>query len=111
VVGGWFHGLPFGSRVLLAMRWMILENDPGVAALWAQLCLVAESLWWLRVTVVVVVAVVVMAGTVFLITHVRVFWKQMSFLLLASAISSSSSSLSTLLSASGRSFIATPIML
>jgi hypothetical protein len=53
----------------------------------------------LAVTVDVAVAVVVMVWMVFLITPVRVFWKHVSFLLLASAISSSSSFLSALLSA------------
>jgi hypothetical protein len=40
------------------------------------------------VDAVAVVAVVVMVGAVFLITPVRVFWKHVSFLLLAAAISS-----------------------
>jgi hypothetical protein len=55
--------------------------------------------------------VVVTAETVFLITLVRVFWKHMSFFLLASAISSLSSFLSTFLSASGKTYIATLIVL
>jgi hypothetical protein len=57
----------------------------------------------LGVTIGVAVAVVVMAGMVFLITPMHVFWKHASFLLLASAISTLSSFLSALLSASGRS--------
>jgi hypothetical protein len=65
----------------------------------------------LGVTIDVVVVVVVMARMIFLITLVRVFWKHVSFLLLASAISSSSSFSSAHLSASGKSSIATPIML
>jgi hypothetical protein len=37
---------------------------------------------------VAIVTVVVMVGVVFLITPVHVFWKHVSFLLLAAAISS-----------------------
>jgi hypothetical protein len=40
------------------------------------------------VDAIAIVAVVVMVGAVFLITPARVFWKHVSFLLLAAAISS-----------------------
>jgi hypothetical protein len=68
--------------------------------------LTSSSGVWLGVTIGVAVAIVVMAGTVFLITPVYIFWKHTSFLLLASSISSSSSYSSALLSTSGRSSIA-----
>jgi hypothetical protein len=58
-----------------------------------------------------IVAIVVMVGVGFLITSVRVFWKHTSFLLLATAVSSSSSFSSAILSASGRPSMATPIVL
>jgi hypothetical protein len=60
----------------------------------------------LGVTVGVAVAVVMMAGTIILITSMSVFWKHASYRLLASAISSKSSFSSALLSASGKSSIA-----
>jgi hypothetical protein len=40
-VGG-FHGVRAYSVVFLAMRWMMLENVPGVTALWARLSLEAK---------------------------------------------------------------------
>jgi hypothetical protein len=63
------------------------------------------------VDVVAIVAVVVMVGTVFLITPVRVFWKHVRFLLLAAAISSWRSFLSAAHSDSGTSSVATLIVL
>jgi hypothetical protein len=45
-VGSCFHDLLIYSGVFLAMRWMILEKAPGVAALRDQPCLDAKSLRW-----------------------------------------------------------------
>jgi hypothetical protein len=45
-VGSCFHDLLIYSGVFLAMRWMMLEKAPGVAALRDQPCLDAKSLRW-----------------------------------------------------------------
>jgi hypothetical protein len=43
---GVFHGVRACSGVFLAMRWMIIEKVPRVAALSGRLCFAAKSLWW-----------------------------------------------------------------
>jgi hypothetical protein len=41
---GVFYGVLTYHGVFLAMRWMIIENFPGVVALWGWLCFAAKSL-------------------------------------------------------------------
>jgi hypothetical protein len=40
-----FHGVWTYSVVFPVMRWTMIENVPGVAALWGRLCFADKSLW------------------------------------------------------------------
>jgi hypothetical protein len=97
------------SSVIVQVKFV--RSFPYMLATATSMNLTNSSGVRLGITVCVAVIIVVMVRTVFLITHVHVFWKHASFLLLASAISSSSSFSSVLLSSLGRSSITTPIVL
>jgi hypothetical protein len=97
------------SPVIVCVKFV--RSFPYLLATATSINLTNSSGVRLGVTVDVAVAVVVMVGTIFLITPVRVFGKHVSFLLLTSAIYSLCSFSSALLSAPGRCSIATPVVL
>jgi hypothetical protein len=97
------------SSVIVWVKFV--RSIPYLLATATSIKLTNSSRARIEITIDVAVTVVVMVRRVFLITLVRVFWKHVSFFLLALSISYSSSFLSALLSASGRSSIATMIVL